>query len=154
MSLALRLFFWDDAAWAPAPPPPPPGPPPPPPAPLPGPSLDGAGGGGKKRDSDDFWNSMPTDLWDTRERYLRSLHPEPPNPAPLPDGPDPEAIRRYEERQQQIEQATADRSAAISALRSAETLDAMKTEGARITTLTARIAELTGKQTFARFMKH
>lgn len=96
---------------------------------------------------------VTNEFWDARERYLRSLFPEEPEPAPPPEdltGPS-EANERYLARQQQLEQAVADRQGVISNLRLAETIEDMKRYGSRISALNDKIADLTGKQAFHRF---
>lgn len=160
MSLALWSFFWDwDGTPAPSPSPTPaPGPTQPPsPMPPPPPPGEGSGGGkgwgkgGKPKDKQHL--PSPEDLWDVRAEYLRSLQPAVP-PAPRPEEYEAESNRQYLERQQQIEQAAADRAAAVIALRRAPDLKSMKSIGAKIKELNAKIATLTSKQSFARFMKH
>jgi hypothetical protein len=153
MSLALWEFFWDwDGTPAPSPAP---TPPPPPASPLPGPPEDSGGGGGKgwgKGGKPRQHLPSPEDLWEVRERYLRSIQPPPP-PAPRPEEYESEANRLYLDRQQQLEQAASDRAAAVLALRSAPDIKTMKRLGATIKELNAKIATLTAKQSFARFMK-
>lgn len=153
MSLGLWSFFWNRGGASP-----PPSPPPPPPAnptPLPGPPTDNGGGGGKpdkphKKQRE--YTPSPEDLWDFREQYLRSLQPAPP-PAPRPEEYEAEANAKYVARQEQLEQANADRSALLIAMQGAADIKALKLHGAKIKELNAKIATLTAKQSVARFLK-
>lgn len=152
MSLALWEFFWD---WGGTPPAPSPTPPPPPASPLPGPPEDSGGGGGKghgkggkKRRE---YTPNPVDLWEARETYLRSIQPPPP-PAPRPEDYKAEANAKYLARQQELEQANADRSAALIAMQSAADIKSMKSIGAKVKELNAKIATLTNKQAVSRFL--
>jgi hypothetical protein len=157
MSLALWEFFWD---WDGSPPAPSPSPTPAPgptqpPAPLPDPPTDSGGGGGKgwgKGGKQREYVPNPVDLWEARETYLRSIQPPPP-PAPRPEEYEAEANAKYLARQQELEQANADRSAALIAMQAAADLKTMKSHGAKVKELNAKIATLTAKQSFARFMK-
>lgn len=154
MSLALWEFFWDWGGVAS----PPPSPPPPsaPATPLPGPPSDNGGGGGrghdKPRKKQREYTPSPEDLWDFREQYLRSLQPAPP-PAPRPEEYEAESNREYLARQQQLEKANADRSAALIAMQGATDIKALKSYGSTIKELNAKIATLTNKQAFTRFMR-
>lgn len=143
MSAAV-LFFWD---WAGAPAAPPP---PPPPAPAP---QDLGSGGGKSRSQ---YVPHTQEYWDERERYLRTLYPEEIEPAPPPDNLagdyEREANRLYEERKQQLEALASERASHVIALRGAPDLATMRSHGARIQELNAKIAELTGKLALSRFM--
>ncbi len=149
MSGALFFYFW---SWDGAP-----APPPPPPAPAPG--EPGSGGGksrGKGKGRPDYVQ-LSQEHWDERERYLRTIYPEEIEPAPPPDDSvaqyKAEMNRQYEARQQQLTQLTSERAAAIAALRSSPDLQSMQRQGSHITELNAKIAELTGKQAFTRFIQ-
>lgn len=114
---------------------------------MPGPDLNPAGGG--HNDSDP---APPRDLWEVREKYLRSLWDQVARKAPSPIDYDAD-YTEYNRRQAELEQAASDRAAAIIALRKAGDVATMKAIGARIKELNAKIAKLEGKQAFQRFMK-
>lgn len=123
-------------------------------APRPAPSLgppigsSNAGGGAGRFNRENV--PVPVDLWAAREAYLQSLYPE--GPAPVVETDNTAEWEEYERRQQQIVNLTAERAHEIAELRNAPDLQSMKQHGAKINELTARIASLTGKQQFTRFM--
>jgi hypothetical protein len=112
------------------------------------PGTSNAGGGAGRSNRENV--PVPVDLWAAREAYLQSLFPE--GPAPVVDADNTEEWAAYERRQQQIVNMTAERAHEIVELRNSSDLQSMKQHGARITELTAKIANLTGKQSFTRFM--
>lgn len=114
------------------------------------PGTSNAGGGAGRSNKANI--PVPVDLWDAREAYLQSLFPD--QPVPDVEADNASEWAAYEARKQEIERLTSERSSVILELRNAPDVASMKRYGAQIKELTARIATLTGKQQFVRFMQH
>lgn len=140
MSLALWEFFWTEADWVAGPPPPPPAPEA---TPLPDANTTSGGGGGKLNPDDE---GPHPDLWDVREAYLRQLFEkvheiQPTKPVEPPPADDEPADSPQRVLANFFPRYTAELGEAITALRLAESTDALHKAGTRVAELVAAYAE-------------